>query len=80
MLVWMDFWNSGKTFGEVVGLLGIILVTISGIAMSFYVSSLEQDFKELSKSLEIYKESSSYWESQANKAFDNIESYGEQPR
>lgn len=74
-LIWVDLWNSGKTFGEIAGFFGIALVCLSGIAIVFYTSALEQESKDLSKRLEIYEASASYWESQANKAFDEIESY-----
>lgn len=71
LLVWADMWTS------VFGFLGMILVNIAGIAIAFYTTSLEQDVKDLSKRLEICETGASYWESQANLAFDKIESLGD---
>jgi len=73
-VAWMSLWNSGNTLAQVIAFVGISLVTVSCIALAFYMSALEEKVKTLSSSLAVAKQDAAHWESQAKLAFDRIES------
>jgi hypothetical protein len=76
-VAWVDLWNSGNTLAEVIAFAGISLVTVSCISLAFYTTSLEEKVKALGTRLDVAKQNAAYWESQANLAFDKIESLTE---
>jgi len=44
-VAWMSLWNSGNTLAQVIAFVGISLVTVSCIALAFYMSALEEKVK-----------------------------------
>ncbi len=51
-MAWMDLWNSSSTFAKVLAFIGMAMVSVSGLAMVSYTSSLEEKVKKLEDRLD----------------------------
>ena len=65
--------NSHVTFAKAVAFAALSLVSISGIAIAFYTSSLEKKLKYLEKRLDLEEYEAARWKRQAEKALEQLE-------
>lgn len=73
IIVWVDWTQSEVLFVKVVGIGGLALASLSGIAVFFYVNGLESQLKKEKENNKLYKEQVKVWREQAELASSQIE-------
>ena len=72
-MAWVDLSTSSNTVMKILGFLGASLVSISGLAIAFYTSSLEEKVRDLKKQSDANEAEMLFWKSQADTAIGMIE-------
>ena len=68
-----DLWNSSNSLTSFLAFIGGGIVSISGLAIVFYTSSLEEKVRELEKRFETAESEAARWKHQAEKALEQLE-------
>lgn len=68
LVAWLDLWQSSQIGLRIIAFLGAALVSLSGIAISFYTNDLELKVKRLNERNERNKAEAAEWKKQAQLA------------
>ena len=74
LMTWMNLWESTSLLMKTLGLLGLALVTASGLAIAFYTNGIEQELKEAIEQSQRNAEAAREYRNQAKNALDFIDS------
>jgi hypothetical protein len=72
-IAWIDLWNSSNPFANGFAFIGMAMVSVSGLAIVFYTSSLDEKVKKLEDRLDATEYEASRWKSQAENALEMLE-------
>lgn len=73
LLAWVDWWRSEIIVVKTVGIVGMALASLSGIAAFFYVNDLESQVKMLKEKKEFLEDQAKEWMNQAQLAISLLE-------
>jgi hypothetical protein len=73
LIVWADWTQSSVIFVKVVGIVGAILASLSGIATFLYINGLESEVKDLRVKNSFHEAQAKEWLDQAQRAISSLE-------
>jgi len=73
ILYWVEWTNSYSTFENVIGTVGGMLVSASGLGIFLYTNDIESKLKEQEKQNAFNREQAEYWQDQAQTVIEVLE-------
>jgi len=70
---WIDFWQADNLFAKLIGITGTLLVSLSGIAISFYTNDVEMRLRQVSERNALNESEAMLWKEQAQLAIELLE-------